>query len=270
MKIEHERGYLIVAQNNATTDYVACARSLALNLKSIEPDAKVCLLTDDLSNSDPVFDHVRLFPFGDQARTLDWKLANDWQCFYASPFRQTIKLESDILIPRSIAHWFDICTQKDLVVTIGARNYHNQLATERHYRRVFDLNDLPDAYNAITYWRLSEGAKEFFDTVREIFENWEAVISNLRSGQGQPLNTDLAYAIALFLLGPDRYTLPGQVPGMVHMKQAINGLESQNWTHELVWEFGQDSFRINTVEQMWPVHYYIKDFAREVEKFYGQ
>ena len=199
----------------------------------------------------------------------EWKLMNDWQCFYASPFSRTIKLEADMLLPRSIEHWFDVCLQKDLVVTIGARNYHNQLAKERNYRRVFDANDLPDVYNAITYWRLSHDAQDFFDTVRSIFDNWDAVMSGLRFGTDQPINTDLAYAVALMLLGPEKYTLPGDVPGMIHMKQALNGLESEDWTRELVWEFGKDSFRLNTVEQMWPVHYHVKKFAKEVEKYYG-
>ena len=245
MLIEHEQGYLILAQNNSTTDYVACARALAHNLKSIEPDARVCLLTDDINNSDPVFDYVRTFPFGDRAQGQDWKLMNDWQCFNASPFRRTIKLEADLLIPRSIAHWFDILSQRDLVVTIGARNYHNQLAKERHYREIFDANDLPDVYNAITYWRLSSAAQEFFDTVRTVFENWDDLMANLRYGKDQPVNTDLAYALALVILGPERYILPGTtVPGMIHMKGAINGLQSEDWTRELVWEFNDDSFRI--------------------------
>lgn len=270
MQIEKEQGYLILAQNNSTVDYVACARALAYNLKQVDPDCCVCLLTDDIANSDQIFDYTKIFPFGDQCQDLDWKLKNDWQCFYASPFRRTIKLEADMLIPRSISYWFDICKDRDLAVTIGARNYHNQLASERTYRQVFDANNLPDVYNAITYWRLSEKAKTFFDTVRMIFENWQEAMSGIRYGTDQPINTDLAYALAIRLLDPEQFILPGSIPGMIHMKQTLNALESENWTRELVWEFGKDSFRINTVEQMWPVHYHIKEFAKEVENYYAQ
>ena len=35
-----------------------------------------------------------------------------------------------------------------------------------------DENNLPDVYNAITYWRVSQTAKDFFVLVRNIFENW--------------------------------------------------------------------------------------------------
>lgn len=269
MQVEHERGYLIVAQNNNDTDYVACARALAMNIRCVEPEAKICLLTDHLVN-EPVFDIVKLFPYGDMSGDSQWKLHNDWQCFYASPFRQTIKIEADILLPTSIRHWFDICQHRDVVVTVGARDYRNRISTVREYRQMFDANDLPDTYNAITYWRLSPAAKMFFDTVKEIFQNWNRVMETLKYGKGQQLNTDLAYAIAVRLLGEEKTTLPGSVPSLIHMKSAINDLQTDDWTRELIWEFADHGFRINTVQQMWPVHYYIKSFSKHMEEYYGR
>jgi hypothetical protein len=270
MKIKDDRGYLIVAQNNLNTDYVLCARMLAKSIKQVESDAKICLLTDVMPVDSIDFDYVRLFPFGDTAVDSDWKLKNDWQCFYASPFRETIKLEADMIIPCSIKHWFDICSNREVVVTIGARDYQNQLAKSRFYRKIFDLNNLPDTYNAITYWRLGKVAQEFFDTVRYIFDNWDLVMSTLKYGNDQTLNTDLAYAIAIDILGKDQYTLPGSVPGIIHMKSQINNIESDNWMHELVWELYPGSLRINTVQQMWPFHYHVKDFAHTLQEYYGR
>jgi hypothetical protein len=263
MSVEAERGYLIIAQNNSHTDYIRCARVLSRSIKAVEPDARVCLLTDQ-TITDPAFDFVRTFPFGDQSQTAEWKLHNDWQCFYASPFRETIKLEADMLLPVSIEHWFDICCHRELVVTISARNYLNERSLVRTYRKIFDENDLPDVYNAITYWRRSREAKEFFDTVRKIFENWNHVMGLLKYAKDQPLNTDLAYAIAMKTLGPDRYVLPGDVPGIIHMKSAINGTLDEDWTRELVWETTNQSLRINTVQSLWPVHYHIKEFAGKI------
>jgi len=269
MKVEDERGYLVVAQNNNDTDYIVCAETLAKSIKLVEPGAKICLLTDVLIDN-KVFDYVKTFPFGDQAKDTTWKLHNDWQCFYASPFRETIKLEADMIIPHSIKHWFDICSVKDLVCTIGARNFHNRRSSSRAYRKIFDENNLPDVYNAITYWKLSTNAKNFFDTVRYIFQNWDTAMSTLKFGAGQILNTDLAYAIALDLLDKDQFTLPGSVPGLIHMKSSINGTESEDWTKELIWELNCGSLRINTVEQLWPFHYHIKSFAKTLQEQYGR
>jgi hypothetical protein len=269
MKIKDERGYLVIAQNNDITDYVLCARMLAASLRRTEPSAKICLLTDVVPDDASAFDYVRTFPFGDRAADSQWKLQNDWQCFYASPFRQTIKLEADMIIPQNISHWFDICQIRDVVVATRAYDYRGRIGTSRYYRKIFDDNDLPDAYNAITYWRLGKPAQTFFDTVKQIFENWDSVMSCLKFGSGQPLNTDLAYAIAIKLLGVEQHTLPHPVPGLTHMKSRFNGLEGDDWTQELIWEILPDSVRINTVAQQWPVHYHQKEFANELLKYYG-
>ena len=263
MEVKHERGYLVIAQNTDNVDYIECARALSRSLKQVQPTAKICLLTDQHID-DNNFDFVITFPFGDRSQNSQWKLHNDWQCFYASPFRETIKLEADMLIPISIEHWFDICCKKEVVVTIGARNYLNESSSVRTYRKIFDENFLPDAYNAVTYWRRSHAAKEFFDLVRNIFENWDRVMSLIKYGKDQPLNTDLAYAIALKTLGEEKYSLPDGVPGIIHMKPDINGIKGQDWSRELVWEISDDNLRINTVAQLWPFHYHIKDFAKRM------
>jgi len=268
MKVEAERGYLVIAQNNSTTDYIKCARMLAHSIRAVEPSAKICLLTDK-PIEDSLFDFIRVFPYGDLAIESEWKLKNDWQCFYASPFRETIKLEADMIIPQSIKHWFDICSIQELVVTVGARNFHNLPSTSRYYRKIFDQNNLPDVYNAITYWRLGRVSNEFFTTVKDIFNNWNAVMSALKFGADQPLNTDLAYAIAVCILGEENCTLPGSVPSLIHMKGRFNGLQYEDWTKELVWELNPGSLSINTIEQLWPFHYHVKEFSHHLEEYYG-
>ena len=184
--------------------------------------------------------------------------------FFASPFRQTIKIEADIFVPQDISHWFDICQCLDIVLTVGARDFRNQKSQCRHYRKIFDENQLPDVYNAITYWRLSADAQEFFNTVREIFVNWEATMQVLKYGKDQPLNTDLAYAIAAVMIGKEKCILPLDIPSLIHMKSRINSLINDDWTKELIWEVSPGSFRINTVEQLWPVHYHVKSWAKEI------
>lgn len=268
MQIEHERGYLIIAQDNPTTDYLACARLLARSLRQHDAKNKICLLTDQVPDNVDDFDIVRTFPFGDQSGDNEWKLHNDWQCFYASPFRQTIKIEADMVVPQSIAHWFDILQIRDIALTTGARDFRGQRSRSRYYRKIFDENQLPDVYNAITYWRLSKPAQDFFNLVKEIFSNWNEVVEILKFGRDQPLNTDLAYAIAAVIIGPEECLLPLDVPSMIHMKTHINDLVSEDWTKELIWEISPGSLRINTLEQQWPFHYHVKSWAQKVSDEY--
>jgi hypothetical protein len=185
--------------------------------------------------------------------------ANDWQMFQISPYRQTIKLEADMIVASPVDHWWTLFELRDVVISSGARTFYDEPAVSRYYRKCFDANNLPNVYNAVTYWRLSPTAKEFFGLVRNIFENWTNVRKLLRFSE-ETASTDVVYAMAAQIMGSDLVTLPSGVgPTIVHMKRYINPLQSNNWTKELIWE--TDPFRINTVAQWGFVHYYQKDWV---------
>ena len=241
MPILAERGYLIPAIGH---DYVACADRLAQSIRNFHPDANISVITREM------------LPHGDQGG-----FANDWQCFSASPYRQTIKLEADMICASAIDHWWTLFEHRDVVVSQGARTFYDQPAESRYYRKIFDQNHLPDVYNAITYWRLSATAKEFFDLVRNIFEQWDSYKKILKFPDEMP-TTDVVYAMAAVIMGPERVTLPaGLGPTIVHMKRHVNPIQSNNWTQELIWE--NDPFRINTIAQHGFVHYHQKEWSNE-------
>jgi hypothetical protein len=250
-----ERGYLIPANDTDTVDYLSCAVQLARSIRQWHPDANISVLTVKRC-SDPVFNHVIPLPYGDIGG-----YANDWQVFAASPYRQTVKLEADMIAASPIDHWWTLFEKRDVVVSQGARTFYDQPAESRYYRKIFDANHLPDVYNAITYWRLSKTAKDFFDLVRQIFEQWDSYKKILKFPDDVP-TTDVVYAVAAVIMGVENVTLPvGLGPSIVHMKRYINPIQSDDWTKELVWE--NNPFRINTVAQWGLVHYHIKEWANE-------
>lgn len=239
MPVTHERGYLIPAIGD---QYVQCAEQLANSIRSFHPQAHITIVT------------TNMLPHGNQG---GW--ANDWQMFQISPYRQTIKLEADMICASAIDHWWTLFENRDVVISQGCRNYYDEISQSRYYRKIFDRNNLPDVYNAITYWRLSSLAKDFFQLVRNIFENWEQYQRLLKYPDDQP-STDVVYAMAAQILGPEQVTLPvGFGPTIVHMKRHINGLQTEDWTKELTWE--RNPLRINTVAQWGLVHYYMKDWT---------
>jgi hypothetical protein len=252
-----ERGYLIPAIDSESTDYLTCAIHLARSIRQWHPDAKIAAITVKRC-SDPVFDHVIPLPHGDRGG-----YANDWQCFDASPYRQTIKLEADMLCSSPIDHWWTLFEHRDVVISRGCRNLYDQPSSSRHYRKIFDNNHLPDVYNAITYWRVSRWAKQFFITVRNIFENWSTYQQLLKFPDPEP-TTDVVYAMAAVLLGVESVTLPaGLGPTIVHMKRHIIGTLTDNWTEELIMEHTDPGIRINTVAQWGLVHYHVKDLFHD-------
>lgn len=242
-KVLHERGYLIPAVNSDTVDYVDCAHHLANTIRKFHPDAHITVMTQDQ------------LPYGDLGG-----YANDWQCWHASPYRQTIKLEADMIAAGPIDHWWTLFERRDVVISQGARNFYDQSSSDRRYRQVFDANHLPDVYNAVTYWRLSPIAQDFFDLVKNIFENWQQWQTLLKYPE-DTASTDVVYAIAATIIGVDTVTLPlGLGPSIVHMKPGIIPVHG-DWTQQLVWE--SDPVRIQTVSQWGLVHYHNKTWRLE-------
>jgi hypothetical protein len=245
-----EQGYIIPAWNVGKTDYVDCARTLAKTLLQHNPAARICLLTNEPYAADQA-----LFAYTHVVENIDinnpW--ANDWLVAKQTPFRETIKLEADMLIAAPIDHWWTMFRHRDVVISTGCRTWRGDVSTARQYRRCFDENNLPDVYNAITYWRRSETAQEFFNLVRDIFANWVEIRKLVKYPEEVP-STDLVYAVAAQIMGPERVTIPfATYPQIVHMKRHHAGTSTEDWMKELTVEM--NPVRINTIAQWGAVHY---------------
>jgi hypothetical protein len=244
------KGFVIMAQGD---DYVKCASALEKSIKRVMPDANITIVT------------TAMLPHGDQAPNTNWKLQNDWQVYDASPYEYTIKLEADMYIPKNIDYWWDILSHRDLVVSSAIRNYKQDISDNRVYRRFIDDNNLPDAYNAITYFKKSDIAKQFFAIVRDVFENWDHYKASLRCNAQELATTDWAYAIACHIMGVENTMMPTFTDmTMVHMKQYINEIPTENWTDTFVYECLPDHIRIQTIPQRYPFHYHIKNFSDKI------
>ena len=101
---------------------------------------------------------------------------------------------------------------------------------------------------------------EFFNLVRNIFENWDSYRSLLKFPD-ELATTDVVYGLAAIIIGLEKVTLPkGLGPTMVHMKQHMISTVTDDWTQELVWEHTNPGLRVNTVAQWGFIHYHIKDW----------
>jgi hypothetical protein len=242
------KGFVIMAQNTEKTSYIDCAEKLAMSIKRVMPDANITIITTDM------------LPYGDLGG-----FANDWQVYEASPYDYTIKLEADMYIPRNIDHWWDVLKDRDVVVSSTIRNFKQQISNVRVYRRFIDDNDLPDVYNAITYFKKSDTAQEFFNLVKEIFTNWEEYKKILKCNPDELATTDWVYSLASHIIGIEKTILPTFTEmSMIHMKSYINNTPTENWTDTFVYECLPDQIRIQTIPQVYPLHYHIKNFCDKI------
>lgn len=260
------KGYIIYASNTKQTQYVDCAITLAKSLKHSMPDCSITLLTDISMDTD-LFDYVKPLPYDDLAPYSNWKLINDWQIYEASPYEYTIKIEADMYIPYSIDYYWDILKSRDLVVCTNIRNLKQELSDVKYYRKFITNNNLPDTYNGLTYFKKSALAKQFFEVVRNIFENWDLYLSILKANNKEIATTDFVYSIACHILGYEHTTFHSfKEFSFVHMKKEINNIFTEKWTDNLVYEISPEHFRINTFTQTYPIHYVEKDFCYKIDR----
>ena len=131
MPITHERGYVIPAIGK---EYVECAERLRTSILVWHPDAHITIVTEGQ------------LPYGNLGG-----YANDWQCHWLSPYRQTIKLEADMYCASPIDHWWTMFENRDVVISQGCRDYYNRVCTARHYRKIFYSNNFPDFFNVFMH-----------------------------------------------------------------------------------------------------------------------
>ena len=268
---EHQaqQGFMTIAQNTVDVDYLRLAYVQAMSIKLTMPGSLYAVAVDKNTLEQVTEQHHRVFDYvitieNDLAENETWKLSNEWQAFYLTPFKETIKLESDIVFTRSIAHWWTAFRLKNIVLSTGCRDYKQELSTSREYRKLFDDNELPDTYNGLMYFRYSKEAAEFFTLAKQLFKNWahirDKVLLNCRDDNP---TTDVVYALAARIIGVEQCTLPdADFINFVHMKPAINNFSQQMpWNELVISELDVPMLRINNINQYHPVHYHDKEWA---------
>lgn len=266
------QGFVTFAQNTADVDYLHLAYVQALNIKATQKHNRFAVIVDaatkELINHRhrEVFDYIIDIVTDHNDPGSTWKLANESQVFWLTPFKETIKLESDLLFTRSIDHWWTAFRLSDICLSTGCRNYRQEISDVRKYRRVFNDNHLPDVYNGLMYFRYTQTAANFFRTAQQIQQNWpeirDTVLKNCRE---EHPSTDLLYAVTALVVGPETCTMPTvDFLNFVHMKPAVNNFtETQTFLDAFVTEFDRGMIRINNINQLHPVHYHNKTFPTE-------
>ena len=266
---KEQQGFLTFAINTAEVDYLELAYTQALNIKATQKQNSYAVVVDSTTAKSVTDEHRQVFDYVIECSTVDNPFSLEPQAFWLTPFKETIKLEADLLFTRSIDHWWTAFRLKDVCLSTGTRNYLGLPAASRRYRELFDQNSLPDTYNGLMYFRFSMTAKQFFVIAADLFTHWETVKKELAHVDGPP-STDVVYALAAIMVGEDMVTMPSMdFLNFVHMKPAINGYaEGESFQDVFVTEFDSGMIRINNINQYHPVHYHEKDFATEEMREY--
>jgi hypothetical protein len=262
------RGYLVLAQNNSTVDYIRQAYALALSIKNTQTSIRnisICVENKTLvpEKYRKVFHNIIEIPWGDAAEGFEWKIHNKWKYYYMSPYDETVALDTDMLFTTDISHWWEFMAKFDILFTTQVLTYRGELSTGTAYRELFENNDLPNIYTGFFYFQKTKKSAEMFRMVDIIFHNYEFFTTKFLVSKNKPrLSGDVAYALAAKLLGNYSVeTTAYRYPTFVHMKSLMQNVSpkylTDDWpTHFRSYVHENGNIQINNYIQKHPFHYH--------------
>ena len=148
------KGILVLAQNNENTNYVEQACLLAMSLSSNDSSLISIVTDDDVPKEyQHLFDNIIPIPFGDSATDSSWKIENRWKLYHASPYDETIVMDTDMIILQNIDTWWKFLSNYEVFFTNSVLTYRNTIADTSYYRKTFIENDLPNVFAGFHYFK---------------------------------------------------------------------------------------------------------------------
>jgi hypothetical protein len=267
---KEQQGFLTFAKNSPDVNYLELAYVQCLNIKATQSHNSYAVVVDSATNQTMTDAQRQEFDYVIEYNSTG-PFSAEPNAFRLTPFKETIKLESDLLFTRNIDHWWTAFRLKNICLSTGAKTYLGVPGTTRKYRELFDANEFPDVYNGLMYFRYSQEAANFFNQAQYLQDNWSTVCDQLKKCSEKTPSTDVLYGITALLVGPESCTMPSMdFLNFVHMKSEFNGWsDHRSWTETVVHERDQDIIRINNINQYDPVHYYDKTYVtQELVKYY--
>ena len=264
------RGFLTFAQNSSDVDYTRLAYGLALSLKLSQPEElsnlSIIVSPDDFVNEEyeKLFDEV-IYLDEDLAEGESWKIQNEYQAYNLTPYKETIKLDCDMLFPSNISHWWDSLNKKDICSVHNPFTYRGEQIGESFYRKNSIENNIPTLYSAFTYFKHNEVSKEFFELIEDMTNNWIDYSLEHFTAEHRELDftTDVAFGLAAKLMNLDTRPISKFIPSFVHMKTKIqnwpDNFNDEDWSKYVEFYLTPDFLiKIGNHRQALPLHYHNK------------
>ena len=224
------RGIVLFAQSN---EYLEQAYLCALSIKTYS-SIHVCVVTsDDVPEEYKlVFDYIVDVPWCNETN-IDSRYAVEhrWKLYHASPFDETLVLDTDMLILQDISEWFDFFKNYEIYFPSNVLTYRNEIVEGTYYRKAFVENDLPNLYFGMHYFSKGDFAHNFYKWLELVSANWELFYSEYcKKRYPKQASMDISCAIVAKILDCEsKITNKISIhPTFVHMKSRV-----QNWKEQV-------------------------------------
>ena len=266
------KGFLIFAQNTESVDYVQQAYVLALSIKYSQREINnVSLVTNSVVPDEykSIFDQIIPIPWFKELEDSPLQAENRWKLYYATPYDETIVLDSDMLVLSDIGLWWDYCGNFDIKFCSKIRNYKlEEIVQDTYHRKTFISNNLPNPYFALHYFKKNQTSFEFYKVLEFVINNWEFCQGTFAPLDPQQwISMDLAIAIALIISGMEDSAIDQINPlEFVHMKSAIQGWHTipESWRNYANFVLNsKGEFLVGNIKQEKIFHYVEKDILNQ-------
>ncbi len=264
------KGIVVLAQNNETDNYVEQACALAMSLK-LHNNTPISLITNDIVPEDyqSLFDQIIPIPFDDAAETSEWKIENRWKIYHASPYDETIVMDTDMLVLQNIDVWWDFLSNYEMFFTSSVLTYRDTVADTSYYRKTFIDNNLPNLFCGLHYFKKCDFAKEFYTWLELVINNWETFYEQHLRADSRPkhVSVDVCAAIVTRILNCESSVTNKitKFPSFTHMKAYCQGwkVTHPSWQNQVGVYISKDgSLKIGNYAQTGILHYTEKDFLK--------
>ena len=263
------KGIVLIAQNSEY-DYVEQACALAMSIRATN-DTKVCLLTNDKVPSRYVdlFDVIKEIPWEDDSANMEWKVANRWKLYHASPYDETIVMDTDMLVLQNLDSWWNFLSNYEVFYTSKVYTYRGEVVNDTYYRKTYIANNLPNVYAGFHYFKKCDFAKDFYSWLELVMNNWQFFYGQYASKEYQNfLSVDTSTAIVTKILDCEDKITNKKVtfPSFTHMKPRIQGWynPSETWRSRVGAYLTDDlQLKIGNHQQQGIFHYTEKEFLDE-------
>lgn len=221
------RGFIIFADGD---DYVRQAYLCAMSVRASSNEYPVSIITsNDVDQSYRwVFDQIIEIPWYKKTESR-FKTEHRWKIYHATPYNETIVLDSDVLVLQNLDYLWRFLKNYDLYYPTRVFTYRKELITDDYYRKAFTANRLPNLYNTLHYFKKNNQSKEFYHWIELVSNNWELFYGNFcKEFYPKEPSMDVTSAIVSKILDIDNNitNIRQDLPMIVHMKPAIQGWQN--------------------------------------------
>jgi hypothetical protein len=271
MEVLVSKGFLVLAKNTESTNYIQQAYALALSIKFSQTSIKnISLATNDVIPNEYVSAFDKIIPIPWVTESSSVFVAEDrWKLYHITPYEETIVLDTDMLLLEDINEWWEYCNNFDITFCSRIKNYKLEPVIDTYYRKTFVANKLTSPYFALHYFKKSEAAHEFYKVLEFVVNNWQWCYTQFAPEEYQNwLSMDVATAITIEMIGNHQSIVNNVSPlEFVHMKTALQGWNPvpASWQDTVPFVLNsKGDLVVGNIKQSKLFHYVEKDFLTPV------